>query len=71
MFYYLFVSWDDLLTVDNNVYRSFPDAFQACQANYTHSPDCYTDLSKKNESNEKEDEDKDKDNVADADNDVI
>jgi hypothetical protein len=70
MLHYPFVSWDNLLTVDNNVYRSFSNAFQACQANYTHPPDCYTNLPKEDKS-DKEDDDKDKDNVADADNNVI
>jgi hypothetical protein len=59
------------LTVDNNVYGSFLDAFQACQANYTYPSDCYTDLSKKDKSDKEEDKDKDENNVADADNNVI
>jgi hypothetical protein len=59
------------LTVNNNVYGSFPDAFQACQVNHTHLLDCYTDLPKENESDEKKDKNKDEDNVTNADNDVI
>jgi hypothetical protein len=70
MLHHPFVSWDNLLIVDNNVYGSFSDAFRACQANYTHPPDCYTDLPKKDKS-DKEDDDKDEDNVADANNNVI
>jgi hypothetical protein len=70
MLHYSFVSWDNLLTVDNNVYGLFSDAFRAYQANYTHLPDCYTDLPKKNKS-DKEDNNKDEDNVANTDNDVI
>jgi hypothetical protein len=71
MLHHPFVSWDNLLTVDDNVYGSFPDAFRACQANHTHPPNCYTNPSKENKSDKEENEDKDKDNVADADNDAI
>jgi hypothetical protein len=71
MLHHSFVSWNNLLTVDNNVYGSFPDVFRAYQANYTHLLNCYTDLSKKDKSDEEEDKDEDKDNVTDTDNDAI
>jgi ATP-dependent DNA helicase PIF1 len=44
MLYYLFQGWDDLLTVDNQAYRLYIDAFKACKCSYTYPEDFYTDL---------------------------
>lgn len=43
MLHHPFVDWDDLLTVDHQVYRSYMDAFQACRHSHTHPEDFYTD----------------------------
>jgi hypothetical protein len=71
MLHHPFVSWDNLLTINNNVYKSFPNDFQACQANYTHLLNCYTDLPKKDKSDKEKNKDKNKDNVANTNNNAI
>ena len=43
MLHHPFVDWDDLLMVDNQVYRSYIEAFQACHRSHTHPEDFYTD----------------------------
>jgi hypothetical protein len=43
MLHHPFVDWDDLLMVDNHVYRSYIDAFQACRRSHAHPEDFYTD----------------------------
>jgi hypothetical protein len=43
MLHHPFVDWDDLLSVDGQVYGSYIDAFQACRRSHTHPPDFYTD----------------------------
>jgi hypothetical protein len=39
-----FVDWDDLLSVDGQVYDSYVDAFHACEQWHIHPEDFYTDL---------------------------
>ncbi len=58
MLHHPFMDWDDLLMVDNHVYGSYIDAFQACRRSHTHSEDFYTDPEAESEaSDEESDED--------------
>ncbi|KAJ8063299.1 hypothetical protein OCU04_008529 [Sclerotinia nivalis] len=43
MLHHPFADWDDLLSVDNQLYSSFPDAFRACNHSHSHPDDFYTD----------------------------
>lgn len=43
MLHHPFTDWIDLLTVDNQVYGSYIDAFQACRLLHNHPHDFYTD----------------------------
>ena len=43
MLYHPFVDWADLLSVDDQVYGSYIDAFQACSRLHSHPEDFYTD----------------------------
>ena len=43
MLHHPFVEWDDLLSVDGQVYNSYIDAFIACTEKHIHPPDFYTD----------------------------
>ena len=42
MLHHPFVDWNDLLSVDSQVYESYIDAFQACIQLHTHPQDFYT-----------------------------
>ncbi|PVH71138.1 hypothetical protein DL98DRAFT_398523, partial [Cadophora sp. DSE1049] len=42
MLHHPFTGWADLLSVDNQAYSSYIDAFQACKRLHTHSQDFYT-----------------------------
>lgn len=42
--YYLFESWNNLLTVDNQAYRLYINTFCTCKYLYTYPEDFYTDL---------------------------
>ena len=54
MLHHPFVDWDDLLTVDHQVYRSYIDAFQACHHSHTHPEDFYTDPDPESEASDSE-----------------
>jgi hypothetical protein len=43
MLHHPFTDWADLLSVNDHVYRSYIDAFQACHRSHTHPQDFYTD----------------------------
>jgi hypothetical protein len=44
MLHYPFRQLADLLSFDSSIYRSYIDAFRACQQLYTYPDDFYTDL---------------------------
>src|SRR5580692_1433760 len=44
-----FVNWDDLLSVDGQVYTTYVDAFRACIQQHVHPEDFYTDLEESGE----------------------
>jgi ATP-dependent DNA helicase PIF1 len=44
MLHHPFVDWDDLLSVEGQVYASYIDAFRACTQQHVHPEDFYTDL---------------------------
>jgi hypothetical protein len=46
MLHHLFVDWDDLLSVDGQVYDSYVDAFHAYEQQHVHPEDFYIDLDK-------------------------
>ena len=44
MLHYPFVDWDDLLSVEGQVYASYIDAFHTCTQQHVHPKDFYKDL---------------------------
>jgi hypothetical protein len=44
-----FIDWDDLLSVDDQVYAMYVDAFRACIQQHVHPKDFYTDLEESGE----------------------
>ena len=49
MLHHPFVDWDDLLSVDGQVYTTYVDAFRACIRQHVHPEDFYTDLEESGE----------------------
>ena len=43
MLHHPFIDWEDLLSVDGQLYESYIHAFQACTQSHTHPDDFYTD----------------------------
>ena len=43
MLHHPFMDWPDLLSVENQTYGSYIEAFRACQRSHTHPEDFYTD----------------------------
>ena len=67
-----FVDWDDLLSVDGQVYDSYVDAFYACKQWHVHPEDFYTDLDESGlgvDSDSDSDSDTDSDDTSDEDSD--
>jgi len=44
MLHHLFIDWDDLLIIDNKLYKLYTKAFCACYKLYSHPLDYYLDL---------------------------
>jgi hypothetical protein len=44
MLHHPFTDWPDLLSVENETYGSYIEAFQACKRLHTHPEDFYNDL---------------------------
>ena len=44
MLHHPFVNWDDLLSVNGQVYVTYVDAFHACIQQHVHPEDFYTDM---------------------------
>ena len=72
MLYYLFVNWDDLLSVDGQVYDLYVDAFHAYKQRHVHPENFYTDLDESGlgvNSDSDLDSDTDSDDTSDEDSD--
>ena len=59
MLHHPFVDWDDLLSVNGEVYASYVDAFRACTQRHVHPEDFYTDLEESGELGSESDTDSD------------
>jgi ATP-dependent DNA helicase PIF1 len=72
MLHHLFINWDDLLSVDGQVYDSYVDAFHTCEQQHVHPEDFYTDLDESGlgvDSDSDSDLDTDSDDTSDEDSD--
>ena len=72
MLHHPFVDWDDLLSVDGQVYDLYVDAFHACEQQHVHPEDFYTDLDKSGlgvDSDSDSDSDTDSDDTSNEDSD--
>jgi len=52
-----FTDWDDLLSVDDQLYDSHTAAFRACKRSHSHLDDFYTDPEVKTDNSSETDED--------------
>jgi hypothetical protein len=70
--YHPFIGWDNLLSVDGQVYDSYVDAFHACEQQHVYPEDFYTDLDESGlgvDSDSNSDSDTDSDDTSDEDSD--
>jgi hypothetical protein len=70
MLHHPFVDWNDLLSVDGQIYGSYIDAFHACEQRHIHSEDFYTDIEESDlgsDSDSDGDSDTDSDDTSDED----
>ena len=56
MLYHPFIAWDDLLTIDNQVYRSYTEAYSACKRLHDHESDFYNDVNPEPNTGEEEED---------------
>jgi hypothetical protein len=57
MLHHPFVAWEDLLSVEGQVYKSYVEAFWACTQLHTHPQDFYTDPEADSEAEELDSDD--------------
>ena len=57
MLHHPFTAWEDLLSVEGQVYESYVEAFRACQHSHTHPHDFYTDPEADDEAEESDSDD--------------
>ena len=70
MLHHPFTAWDDLLTIDNQVYRSYTEAYSACKRLHDHESDFYNDVNPEPDAGEEE-EDSDTEPDLEEDNTVL
>jgi hypothetical protein len=72
MLHHPFADWDDLLSIDGQVYGSYVNTFHACEQRHVHPEDFYIDLDESGlgvDSDSDSDSDTDSDDTSDVDSD--